>query len=214
MNSLLKSLQQRFRTQPTGKVLRELASQVCVNRFQVWRLAKLTVPQARDTAVQCFSDDLPRLRALRETRPDLPVDFVRDAIDAPSSFVAAEYNGSLAGICWAYGHDNPGHFLIMEPGDFEIRSVFVTHEARGLGIAKLVMAGLCEHLQRRKANNIICVVHADNVAKQHADKAIGFELLAEWGRLPLLGRRYIISERRLETWAEWARSFLRKASQK
>lgn len=203
---LARSLTTRIKREGLWPAIRDASGTLLPTRFEVWKLSRENgSPQNAaepDAGILAGPSAVENLKRLRDVTPGLPVEFYRDQVDAIERCFLACVGNRPAAIAWAYDHSKPAHFLRMSPGDAEIRSVYSLAEFRGRGLAKAVILAACRSLFHDGFQNIYAVIHFRNEASRRAFQSVGFTKVAELGRPPLFGPRYLTAERRVESWLD------------
>jgi len=203
---LAKSLTTRIKREGFWAAIRDVGGTLLPTRFEVWKLSREN-SSARNSAeagagILAGPPALENLKRLRDATPGLPVEFYRDEIDGIDRCFLACIDGRPAAIAWAYEHTKPGHFLRMNAGDAEIRSVYSLAEFRGRGLAKAVVAAGSDSLLRGSFQNVYAVIDSRNEPSLKAFQFTGFVRVGELTRPPLFGPRYVTETSQSETWME------------
>lgn len=101
---------------------------------------------------------------------------------AGHAVLVAEVDGQLRG--WAgYGRFSPraGYDATVEHG------IYVTEEARGLGIGRSLLTALIDHARTAGLHVLVGRLAADNHVSYRLHTSLGF---AEVGRMPQVGRKF------------------------
>lgn len=189
---MISSLLVRIREEGICQAAIDVGKTLVPTRFEVWERSTQP-PLSRPTgSFELLTGDraLSALVRLREGRRDLPVAFLRDRIDGAGACTVALADGKLAGIAWAYGYLQPGHFLRLRPHDFEIRSIYALDEFRGRGIGKALVTEAARNLEGNGCARIYAVIHYQNAPSQRAFAAAGFARVAQIQRPALFGPKY------------------------
>lgn len=99
-------------------------------------------------------EDLTRLRAIADGRR---AEFHRDRIDGAEPFVAL-WEGELAHIGWIYDSRLRTRFVLLQPGEAEVRDAFTLEAFRGRGLYALTNAVMAAELARRGYRRVFGVV--------------------------------------------------------
>jgi ribosomal protein S18 acetylase RimI-like enzyme len=200
------SLKARIEREGFWSAARDAVGTLQPAKFQIWALAAEDAGAAAKSSaakgIELASGPaaVEVLRRLRVSVTDLPVEFYRDEIDGIDGCFLACSGGRVAAVAWSYDHAKTAHFLLMSPGDAEIRSVYSLPEFRGRGLAKAVIAAACGSLARQDYRRIYAVIHFRNEASQRAFQSVGFSKVAELSRPPIFGPRYVTETGLTESW--------------
>lgn len=116
-------------------------------------------------------EDLVRFR---EATPGLPVQFYEDRVHGAREFYLGLYDGDVAHISWAYGHQDRTPQVALRPGEVELNGAYTRKPYRGKGLLPAVERGMMRDLKRQGVKTVYTHVGVDNVASLRGVAKAGF----------------------------------------
>ncbi len=115
-----------------------------------------------------------RLRAWRDGRRRLPVEFFQDEIHGVDTCAVAHLEGSPVGLIWIYRPEHYSRFFRLAPGEAELNYGYVLRAYRRQGLFREILRCACRHLRDSGWHAAYAAVHADNGPSLGAFRGAGF----------------------------------------